>query len=126
LNPVYENRECQICGNQKNKLLIKQQFSMISESALLDVYNVVVCEDCGFCFADKIPQQSEFDIYYYEMSKYEYQNHGNLVSKYDLARFQTTQSFLGKFLPNHQISILEIGCATGALLSIFKNIGFEM
>jgi SAM-dependent methyltransferase len=118
-------RKCSICNSLKTKLLFKQHFSIISINGLLDGYDVVVCDNCGFCYADKIPLQPAFDTYYREMSKYEYQDHGNQVSKYDEARFKSTESYLRRFLHNREICILEIGCSTGRLLSIVKDNGFN-
>jgi len=123
--PVSKKRKCPICDSPKSKLLFRQHFYMISGCALLDGYDVVVCEKCGFCYADKIPQQSDFDFYYREMSKYEYQDHGNRISRYDMARFQSTASYLGGFLPSPETCILEIGCSTGTLLSLLKKKGFD-
>ena len=118
-------RKCSICESPKNKLIFKQHFSMISGGALLDGYDVVVCDNCGFCYADNIPQQSAFDRYYREMSKYEHQDRGNQVSKFDIARFQSTVSFLKRFLRKPGTRILEIGCSTGSLLSLLKENGFD-
>ncbi|HEY9075042.1 MAG TPA: class I SAM-dependent methyltransferase [Anaerolineaceae bacterium] len=91
----------------------------------MDGYDVVVCADCGFCFADHIPPQPIFDVYYREMSKYEIQNDLGQVSKYDFERLSLIASHLMKFIPKPDSQILEIGCSTGTLLSILKNNGFS-
>jgi SAM-dependent methyltransferase len=97
----------------------------MSIGGLLDGYDVVVCDNCGFCYADNIPQQSDFDIYYRDMSKYEHPDRDNQTSSFDIARFRSTLSALIKFIPRSESRILEIGCSTGELLSLLKDNGFE-
>ena len=118
-------RSCAVCGGEKKRLLFRQHFSTLSTGSLLEGYDVVACQGCGFCFADHIPEQAAFDVYYQQMSKYEYQNQGRQKSKYDVARFQTIASILKPFMPHRQTRILEIGCATGHLLSLLQQSGYE-
>ena len=96
----------------------------MSNGSLLRGYDVVVCEKCGFCFGEHIPGQAAFDAYYRDMSKYEHQDRGGQVSEYDLARFEAVISVIKRFLPNYQTRILDIGCATGHLLSLLKQSGY--
>lgn len=125
--PIYVNkdRSCPICNNKEKRFLFKQSFSEISIGTLIKEYNVVVCKNCGFCFADQIPSQEEFDMYYCEMSKYERDDHITQESKYEHEKFNQIVSFIVPFLKNNQTRILEIGCSTGLLLSIFKKKGYE-
>ncbi len=97
----------------------------MSSGSLLQGYDVVVCAECGFGFADHIPEQAAFDAYYRDVSKYEHQDQGGQESKYDLARFEAVISVIKPFLPNYQMRILEIGCATGRLLSLLKQSGYK-
>jgi SAM-dependent methyltransferase len=106
-------------------MLFQQHFAMMSSDGLLDGYDVVVCERCGFCFADNIPPQSAFDTYYREMSKYEHQDRMGDVSPFDWARLQLIASYLKKYLRNPGARIMEIGCSTGTLLSMFKESGYQ-
>ena len=117
-------RSCEVCHGEKTRLLFQQHFSTMSGNSLLDGYDVVVCQDCGFCFADNIPAQATFDAYYREMSKYEYQDKMGQVSEYDLAKFRSIASILQPYLSHARSRILEIGCATGALLSLLKQAGY--
>lgn len=88
-------------------------------------YDVVVCSKCGFVFADIIPKQVEFDRHYKEMSKYEYAERSQADARYDLRRFSSLVKELSPFLPGKSARILDIGCATGTLLSLFKKKGFK-
>lgn len=125
INHRYAKRECAICGSVTNKLLFRQDFSEISSGSLLQGYDVVVCDHCGFSFADNIPDQEAFDIYYREMSKYEHKEQFGQESEYALEKFQDIASILKPFLPDTRMLIMEIGCATGTLLSLLKENGYE-
>lgn len=90
----------------------------------MEGYDVVVCERCGFGYADRIPEQSVFDAYYRDMSKYEYQDRGGEVTDHDLARFREIVDTIRPHLPSPDVRLLDVGCATGQLLALFKESGF--
>lgn len=90
-----------------------------------DGYNVVVCKHCGMGFADDIPSQREMDNYYTEQSKYSYDYLGGTESPWDLARFEASVNQIAAYLKSRDVRILDIGCATGGLLSVFKARGFK-
>jgi SAM-dependent methyltransferase len=106
-----QSRSCPICDNKYHRLLYSQKFTTLSSGSLLDSYDVVICQKCGFGYADNIPVQEVFDSYYQDMSKYEYQEHSGQESPQDLVRFP-------------QSKILEVGCATGKMLSLLKEKGY--
>lgn len=96
----------------------------MSSGAILDGYDVVVCEQCGFCFADNLPDQLAFDEYYREMSKYEHRDRGGQQTESDTRRYPVTARFIRNFVLDHKARILDIGCATGGLLYEFKKNGY--
>lgn len=118
-------RPCAVCDGQKTRLLFRQTFSAISKGGLLEGYDVVVCERCGFGFADRIPEQPAFDTYYRDMSKYEYQDRGGEVTDHDMVRFRGVVDTIRPHLPNPDVRLLDVGCATGQLLALFKESGFR-
>jgi len=120
----FPQRLCAVCGGGRSELLYAQRFAGTAELALLEGYDLVVCQDCGFCFADHIPDQAAFDAYYRACSKYEYQHQGGRESEYDMARFRIIADSLQEFLPSVQARILDVGCSTGGLLAILKERGF--
>ncbi|MCX6008115.1 MAG: hypothetical protein NTZ34_12770, partial [Chloroflexi bacterium] len=63
----YNKRACVVCGNGASKLLFRQSFSEMSSGSLLQGYDVVVCDKCGFGYADHIPDQADFDAHYRDM-----------------------------------------------------------
>jgi SAM-dependent methyltransferase len=91
----------------------------------IDGYDVVVCEACGAGFADQIPEQAVLDAYYRDFSKYEYAHRGGQGSKYDDLRFRQAAATMLPHIPGKKSRVLEIGCATGQLLSLLKERGYE-
>ncbi len=91
---------------------------------MLQGYDVVVCAKCGFCFGDHIPAQSDFDEHYREMSKYESQGQGGKETELDLVRFKAMADSIIPALPDRDACLLDIGCATGCLLGLFKERGY--
>jgi SAM-dependent methyltransferase len=113
-------RKCPTCNNEYSEKLYEQQFTVMSSGSLLDSYTVAICKKCGFGYADNIPEQEIFDTYYQNMSKYEYQDHSGQESQQDLIRFQSIVDILIPFL-SPQSKVIEIGCATGKMLSLLKE-----
>jgi SAM-dependent methyltransferase len=102
-------------------VLHRQRFR---DGPLGDGYDVVVCRQCGAGFAEGIPSQEELDRYYAGQSKYTYDHAGGAESPYDFKRFETIADQLIPFLSSREVRILDVGCATGGLLSVFKQRGF--
>ncbi len=124
LKLLKSSRKCAVCGNDNSRLLYSQKFSSYSDSGLLKGYDIVACQSCGFCFADNVPDQKVFDVYYKEMSKYEAENRDSKPTKYDLAKFDVIAATIESNLQDKKTHILEIGCANGHLLSLLKKRGF--
>lgn len=122
---VLRNRACPVCHTNDKKLLFRQQFTGISAASLLAGYDVVVCRTCGFCFADSLPDQTAFDVYYREMSKYEHQDRAGQPSEFESRQFPALARLIQEHIPDPQARILEIGCANGGLLNALKQLGYH-
>lgn len=120
-----QNRLCAVCRGNNKDLLFRQQFTEISEASLLAGYDVVVCKSCGFCFADNLPDQAAFDVYYSKMSKYEHLDRSGQLSEFETRQFPALAQFIQKHIPDSQARILEIGCANGGLLNALKQLGYH-
>ena len=114
-------RPCPVCGGSECRMLHRQRFH---EGILGDGYDVVVCKACGAGYADGIPTQAELNRYYANESKYSYESAGGAESEYDLRRFEIIVDQVTPYLASRDARILEVGCATGGLLSVFKRRGF--
>jgi SAM-dependent methyltransferase len=117
-----KTRSCAICGSNTKKPLFQQRFSTI---LLVQGYTVAVCGNCGFAYADDIPEQEAFDAYYRDLSKYEYEQREGKESEHDDARFREMAELLSRWIPAPHSRILDIGCSTGRLLSLLKERGFS-
>ena len=124
ISQKYAKRKCAVCDSTESNLLFRQDFRQLSSGSLLAGYDVVVCKACGFGFADHIPTQTEFDAYYQQMSKYEYQSTEGRVSEFDRIRFEAVVDTVLPFLTDRQARLLDIGCSTGQLLALFKERGY--
>ncbi|NMC64440.1 MAG: methyltransferase domain-containing protein [SAR324 cluster bacterium] len=124
MNKKKTERECSVCGSVKKKVLFQQSFAFAPEGSLLDGYDVVICLNCGFGFADKIPEQDAFDAYYENMSKYEYEYKGG-ESDFDARRFPVGADFIRSLVADSNVSILDIGCTNGGFLHALRQVGFR-
>jgi SAM-dependent methyltransferase len=115
-------RKCAVCGNDRKRRLFEQKFSTV---CLLEGYTVVVCEQCGFAFADDIPEQADFDAYYRELSKWEYQHRGGRESAVDESRLRTVAADIVRHIPGLGARVLEIGCSTGRMLGLLQEQGYR-
>src|SRR6185437_10348693 len=79
----HTERTCPICGSSSKHVLFQQRFATV---LLVEGYSVVVCQECGFAFADEIPEQHEFDAYYRDLSKFEHEHRDGKESESDEAR----------------------------------------
>jgi SAM-dependent methyltransferase len=118
-------RQCPICGSTERRTLFRQSFERLSGVEFLSGYDVVVCAACGLAYADGIPEQPVFDAYYRDLSKYEYQHTDGKESDLDERRFREIAATIAALLDSDRSArILEIGCATGRLLSLLRHAGF--
>jgi SAM-dependent methyltransferase len=91
---------------------------------LVERYDVVVCRECGFSFADGIPDQTVLDAYYRDASKYEHAERGGKQSEGDLVRLTALADSLAKKVPVDS-AVLDVGCSTGTLLALLRDRGFR-
>lgn len=118
-------RACPICNVEKGLLLNTQKIILPEGHPLRTGFDVIVCDGCGFAYADVGATQEDFDTYYAQFSKYEDRaiSSGG-ESAIDAARFSVTAETIAGYIKNRNSRILDIGCANGGLLSALKKFGF--
>jgi len=89
----------------------------------MEGYNISICDRCGSGYASDVPPQSVFDRYYGEMSKYERSQDAGRLSVIDKDRYRQIADLVAPRLRTDD-TIIDVGCATGALLAEFKCRGF--
>ena len=122
---VLKARPCAVCGEVRPELLFRQEFAGLSAGSLLKGYDVVLCRRCGLARADNLPQDGEFDCYYAEMSRYEYQEVGGRESIYERRHFEDEADLVEKVAPDRNASVFDIGCSTGGMLAVLKERGYR-
>lgn len=112
--------KCIICGNTSFKTFLSCKDHFLTKQK----FNIQKCENCGFLFTNPRPYEKDLDNYY---KSEEYISHSNkkkglinsiyqLVRKYTLRKkYQLITKYIRKG------KILDIGCATGEFLNVFKN-----
>ncbi len=119
-------RACGACGADSKTVVHRQNFVVPSGYPLPANYDVVVCDGCGFVYADPAATQIDYDHFYSDWSKYDDSATatGSGVSPYDAERLKTTAAHIARALPIRSATILDAGCATGGLLSALRDEGF--
>jgi 2-polyprenyl-3-methyl-5-hydroxy-6-metoxy-1,4-benzoquinol methylase len=120
------HRACGACGATRSTPCHHQRFIVPDGYPLPNEYDVVVCQRCGFVYADPAASQSDYDRFYCAWSKYDDSetSTGSGLSPYDAARLVATASDIAGALPSRAASILDVGCATGGLLTALRDAGF--
>lgn len=118
------NRPCPICSCSEKTSLYSQDFNN-RDLSLIENYDVVACKNCGFTYADNVPSQADSNNYYAEMSKYEFNYKDGIASKDHTDHYKKVVNFLIPHINDNNAKILDIGCSTGGLLSIFKLKGYS-
>jgi SAM-dependent methyltransferase len=124
-NAPTRSRVCAVCGSDQKEALFSQRFNGVGDGVLLAGYEVVACRRCGFCFADDLPEQSAFDAYYRDMSKYEGQHRGGGESEYQHRHYRAAAELVRQLLPDLNSQILDIGCASGGQLGALRQTGYR-
>ncbi|OGK12771.1 hypothetical protein A3A93_02750 [Candidatus Roizmanbacteria bacterium RIFCSPLOWO2_01_FULL_38_12] len=126
-------RICEVCSSRNNKILYHQRFVLPTKYFFHSGYDVAVCNNCGFVYADNIPEQEFFEEYYKEMSKktfylekkiFEKSNKDTYYDKEMNKRIKFTMPIIEKHISKKD-RILDVGCYTGEMLAILKNKGYK-
>ena len=121
-------RKCQVCSSDEIEELYEQKFITI-ENNIQYSYVVGVCKKCGFAFANHLPTQNEYTDYYRQNNKYTYNMAKSGIpeglKKLHYDGYRIINQYIqekGKIKSN--IRILDVGCATGHFLNVFKLHGY--
>jgi SAM-dependent methyltransferase len=120
-------RACPVCAHTTASVLQRMRFALPDGHPLTDAYDVVVCRECGFVYADTSSSQAEYDRYYAELSKYSDAATGTGAGEqaWDRDRLRETAAFVADALDSPSSRIVDIGCANGGLLAEFGTLGYS-
>ena len=115
---------CPLCGctNIETHLQVTDNFLTGEE------FTISRCHDCGFRFTNPRPEAEQLGRYYKSENYIAHSNtHKGFIARlYQMVRNQTLQQkyrLIAKSVPKG--TILDIGCATGEFLSVFKSKGWK-
>jgi len=120
---------CGVCGGAEFEALHSQGFLLPGERKT--TYLVAACRACGFAFARDIPSPEDYEAYYESNRKYTYEGSNNVSSGLKAIHgdsFGMVDGYLAVHSPpfaGKETRIADIGCSTGALLSLFKSAGYR-
>jgi len=125
-------RNCEICESTKSSKIYHQRFILPTQYYFHSGYDVVICDKCGFVYADNIPDQNFFEAYYREMSKKSFYIKSKVFKKeknsnYEKEMFKRLNYSFNCFKKYLKKSyrILDLGCYTGELMKILKDNGYK-
>lgn len=112
---------CPICKSRSHKILKTMRFAIPEYFHLPNQYDVVVCADCGFCFAATEAAMEDYEHYYEVCNFYSgvpEESEGKLMLDQKLAG-------LVEKVVSPEDSLLDIGFGAGNLLRLLKQKGFH-
>jgi SAM-dependent methyltransferase len=126
MKPKIFFRNCPVCDGTDGEVLHTQKFILSDNHPLRDGYDVVHCVRCGFCFADTVATQRDYDEFYANFSKYtdNKTSTGGGGTPTDLGRIREMAAEIERIKWDRAARILDIGCANGGLLGELRALGF--
>jgi SAM-dependent methyltransferase len=118
-------RGCDVCQSVARRRLHEQRFVTFDGSAgLLGGYTVVSCAQCGFVYADDLPELAVFERYYREMSKHEPQTDVAEPPAYKRHNCGLIVEQFSRRLPQRNARILDVGIGSGEVLLALRERGY--
>lgn len=118
-------RGCDVCGAASRRVLYEQRFVNFDGNAgLLEKYDVVVCGECGFLYADGLPEPAAFDRYYREMSKHEPNVEEALTPPYKRHNTDLIARSVVEHFPRRDARVLDVGVGSGDTLLALRELGY--
>ncbi len=126
-------RGCPVCTSVEREPLHIQHLTLPAEFGLPEVFAVVTCAGCGMAYSDTVAESERLTAHYraesYSMHNWEDQRPVNAAglpgSPLDIARLRVVVEHLARTLPDRASRILDVGCASGALLTLLGEAGFS-
>jgi SAM-dependent methyltransferase len=122
-------RLCAICGSARRRPVYRQRFVSPSSNSFHAGYDVVLCDRCGFAYANRTPDQAFLDEYYRAMAKKTaLLNRREGEASIEPPSIQRLHETTADFISRHaspEDRILDIGAYTGHVLHLLKERGFH-
>jgi hypothetical protein len=112
-------RKCPVCNSTSNTPIWHNMLAPISGIQLSNT--ITACDQCGFLFADGIPDEKTYAEYYTNLSKYDVV--GVDVNPIDNLRVEAGAKLVNQFA-DKSAKVVDIGCGNSALLGNLKSQGY--
>lgn len=123
-------RKCAVCNHDESYIIHQEQFrEIIGINRPNYTHNVRICKNCGFVYISPVVGDDELRDYYTYMSLYECATHDGSVQIEDIHRYHRQFTFIHNYIKKNRLQalqVLDIGCSTGYLLSLFKKNGYNV
>lgn len=112
-------RICPVCGEERTYVLNKINMNIPPDYHLPDSYDVVVCENCGFVYADTSASLQDYNWYYAHYNFY-----GDDSKNDNSQRYEMVEEFLHQYMDLESV-MLEIGAGNGRFLLALQKHGYS-
>lgn len=114
-------RNCPICECEKKNYIKSIKLSIPKEYRLHNNYNIVSCNECGFCYADTKSSKEDFEYYYKNFNTYALNYSDNLtIENNNEALKKVMKRYINK---NHKI--INIGIGNGQFEKRLFSLGYS-
>lgn len=113
------NRPCPVCGYDDISLVFENEMASVGGFDMS--YSIGRCCNCGFHYANQLPDVATYGRYYQAVSKYDTPG---ITSAVDQARIDATVQFCERYISKDD-GIADIGCGYGALLGGLQAAGWN-
>lgn len=114
-------RNCPICECEKKNYINKIKLSTPKEYRLHNNYNIVFCNECGFCYADTKSNKEDFEYYYKNFNTYALDYSDNLTIENNN---EVLKKVMKKYI-NKNYKIINIGIGNGQFEKRLFSLGYS-
>jgi len=119
--PIW-HRPCPVCNHQSDEMIYHNKLAVIDDFDMS--YMVTSCQSCQFVYANRLPEPSQYDAYYRQLSKYDVISTASTIPEVDQFRAQSAICFCQAYLSPDAV-IADLGCGSGVLLNAFHQAGWH-
>jgi SAM-dependent methyltransferase len=118
---IFKKECCNVCQSKDFEEIHQEPIRCIAGLGRIDYLNcIVICRNCGFVFKNPLPTKRELINYYSNCSIHDSfgYDENRMVNIYASLQSHFPDGFRGR--------LLEIGCANGHLLKVFRDQGWQV
>jgi len=120
-------RSCSICKSDDSEEVYQQPTkSIVGIGDIGYIQRIVICKNCGFVYSSPILPPESMSAFYATHSNYTYPQSKGKVPLLRQNRWKKRYEFLENQLSGFKGKVLDVGCATGDGLSLFKSKGWDV